>query len=360
MQYFENLFETEQEDDFMNVTPNTPGKVENARNASYLYWNDTPGTTKEEKAVGPSIGLKVNAGDNISLKAWTRFEEKTSYARDFNIAALASLLGNTFATSQGFEGYTIPDATDNLLGALTAAGYGNDTENTTPFAYLNYIIYDENMAVVNGDAVRVPAEAGSETSSLNLQGNEPVKLEFPERIFIPQNGYIYIWVSNESKNTRVWFDDLTVTHVQNMVVQASDYGVWGDVLREQLTDAKKYRFGYQGQFAEKDAETGWNHFELREYDAIIGRWTSVDPASQYFSPYEAQGNNPICRTDPDGGKDGPGDGDWGPSPESLQFALDLAKFRVAAGPSPTGFAFDGGKDTWEKTLTNPRYLQALR
>jgi hypothetical protein len=42
-----------------------------------------------------------------------------------------------------------------------------------------------------------------------------------------------------------------------------DYGVWGDVIQEQKTDKSDYRFGYQGQFAEKDEETGWHHFELR-------------------------------------------------------------------------------------------------
>ena len=27
-----------------------------------------------------------------------------------------------------------------------------------------------------------------------------------------------------------------------------------------------YRYNYQGQFAEDDLETGWNHFGLREYN----------------------------------------------------------------------------------------------
>ena len=99
----------------------------------------------------------------------------------------------------------------------------------------------------------------------------------------------------------MWFDDLTVTHSQSLVVQSTDYGVWGDVLREQKSDSKKYRFGYQGQFAEKDDETGWSHFELRELDPTMGRWTSVDPAGQFFSAYLAMSNNPVSATDPDGG-----------------------------------------------------------
>ncbi len=61
----------------------------------------------------------------------------------------------------------------------------------------------------------------------------------------------------------------------------------------------EYRFGYQGNFAEKDDETGWNHFELREFDPIIGRWLVPDPKRQYWiSCYVAMGNNPINLVDP--------------------------------------------------------------
>jgi len=84
-------------------------------------------------------------------------------------------------------------------------------------------------------------------------------------------------------------------------VQATDYGAWGDVLREQKSDTRKYRFGYQGQYA-RDEETGWGHFELREYDVVVGRWTSKDPAGQYFSPYIGMGNNPVTGMDVDGGE----------------------------------------------------------
>lgn len=69
----------------------------------------------------------------------------------------------------------------------------------------------------------------------------------------------------------------------------------------------EYRFGYQGQFAERDNETGWNHFELREYDAVIGRWLVIDPMRQHWSPYIAMSNNPVYMVDPNGGSDGPGD-----------------------------------------------------
>lgn len=118
----------------------------------------------------------------------------------------------------------------------------------------------------------------------------------------PGGKYIYVWVSCESFNTSIWFDDVKVTHTSPaMLVQATDYGVRGDVLREQKTDESEYRFGYQGQFAEKDEETGWNHFELREYDPVIGRWLVPDPYGVHWSPYLAMNNNPVNSVDPNGG-----------------------------------------------------------
>jgi len=56
-----------------------------------------------------------------------------------------------------------------------------------------------------------------------------------------------------------------------------------------------------GEYAEKDGETGWDNFYLRNYDPAIGRWLSVDPYGQYYSPYVGMGNDPINRFDPDGG-----------------------------------------------------------
>jgi|GEM_PF-2099328 len=44
-------------------------------------------------------------------------------------------------------------------------------------------------------------------------------------------------------------------------------------------------------------------FELRLWDGRLGRWLTVDPMGQYFSPYLGMGNNPISRIDPDGGMD---------------------------------------------------------
>lgn len=80
----------------------------------------------------------------------------------------------------------------------------------------------------------------------------------------------------------------------------SNYYAYGMKLPGKSLVSQPYRFGYQGQFAEKDQETGFNHFELRDYDSRLGRWMIADPAHQYNSPYMGMGNNPVSGVDPDG------------------------------------------------------------
>jgi RHS repeat-associated protein len=74
----------------------------------------------------------------------------------------------------------------------------------------------------------------------------------------------------------------------------------------QIVNGEPYRYGYQGEFAETDPETGKPMFQLRLYDPRINRWTTTDPYGQHASPYMSMGNSWPNRVDPDGGCDKPG------------------------------------------------------
>jgi RHS repeat-associated protein len=119
---------------------------------------------------------------------------------------------------------------------------------------------------------------------------------------VEQPGLLYITLYNRSNSTNfVYFDDLTVTQAHSRVVVGSDFYPFGLAMDgTEITD-EAYRYGYQGQFSEKDLTTGWNEFELRMYDARFGRWLSPDPYGQFASPYVGMGNNPIMSVDPTGG-----------------------------------------------------------
>jgi RHS repeat-associated protein len=124
----------------------------------------------------------------------------------------------------------------------------------------------------------------------------------PADITITDPGYMYIYLSNESTTpVDVYFDDFKVTQVHSNVVAGADYYPFGLVMSTREITQEPYRYGYQGQFAEKDNDTQFNIFDLRMYDARIGRWISPDPYGIGFSPYIGMGNNPVQFNDPDGG-----------------------------------------------------------
>ncbi len=296
MQYFERLFETEVNDYRMNKTSPLP-TVPTPTRAAYLYWNDTPGLTATDKAIGPAITLKVQASDTIRIEGFARYERQASFTRNVDLSILSALLGTTFTGTNGID--VTSTVTSMFQDGLSLGGFLTDTNPNTPYAYMNYILFDTNFDFVDGGVVRVDEDGAFWPGEENMGNFDHV--EFTTPIITTQAGYIYVWASNESRNAKVWFDDIKVTHSHGIVTQATDYEPWGLVMREQKSEIRNYRFGFQGKFAEKDLETGWNHFDLREYDPAIARWISGDLFEQHASPYLAMSNNPIVMADPDGG-----------------------------------------------------------
>ena len=114
----------------------------------------------------------------------------------------------------------------------------------------------------------------------------------------------------------------------------ADYYPFG---HEMASAGIPYRYGYQGEFAERDLETGWNAFEARMYDPVIGRWLSTDPARQYYSPYLAMGNDPVNAIDPDG---------------EFAFLIGAAVGAIAGG---LGKIMLDPDVTWSNALTNRKF-----
>ena len=115
----------------------------------------------------------------------------------------------------------------------------------------------------------------------------------------------------------VWYDDLKIEEIKTgaTLVSATDYYSGGMVMPgRMIRNGQAYRYGYQGEFAETDEETGKPAFQLRIYDPRINRWMSPDPYGQFASPYMAMDNRWNMSIDPTGGctvgVDCPEDFDW--------------------------------------------------
>jgi RHS repeat-associated protein len=241
-------------------------------------------------AIGPAIYLEVSPGDTVAMEVFARYTAQVSDANNV-VPALASAIAAGFGGQSPInEAVTLGEAFTEALAA--GAAVPTDAGSTAPKAYLQYILFNKNMSMAQHGHHMVSEEAGSSWQHLQL------------RVPIEEIGYIYIYVINESMDgVDVYFDDLEVQLIDAPLTSASDYYPYGLPISYRSHSSEHYRYGYQGQFAEKDEETGWNAFELRMYEPVIGRWIVPDPMRQYFSPYLAFGNNPISSVDPDGGND---------------------------------------------------------
>jgi RHS repeat-associated protein len=270
---------------------NTPGGNEAIR-----INNGQPNGGYAGRLVGPGIKLKVAPGDVITAEVWGYHEGGTGYSNTLATSSIAAAVATLFGGVSGAAGdpgktYSAFNQVYTGGGYSGAAGSGNDN---IPAGYLNLVMF-------NNDLLPNPTELPMAAIPITAGAFTKQKLTIGP-INIPAPGYVYIYVNDNSNSPNwVYFDDLKITHVHSPFVSGADYYPFGLTMSDREILTEPYRYGYQGQYAEEDSETGWNAFELRMYDARFGRWLSADPYGQFASPYVAMGNNPVSGTDPDGG-----------------------------------------------------------
>jgi RHS repeat-associated protein len=292
-----------------NVSPNNELKV--TRVSKPPLWTSNPSQqcvglrninlNSDNYAMGPNVILKVMAGDVIYSYADYYYAGTPATPTNNIISPLSASLVNAInaggvnTTIKG-AGFTSANFTAGGLSSFvtTQPSYG---VSTAPRAYLNIIYLDEQFNYVGAaDPIRVG------TNNMDY-------IETPANLKCPQNGYAYVFLSNATENMFVYFDNFKVNHTRGRIVEENHYYPFG--LKIAAISSSKLgtvenghlqnRFGYQGAFAEEDEYTGWNEFELRNYDPQRGRWTGVDPYDQFNSGYLGMGNNPVNYTDPTGG-----------------------------------------------------------
>ncbi len=94
-----------------------------------------------------------------------------------------------------------------------------------------------------------------------------------------------------------------VSYYTAEILSATDYYPFGFQMPGRVYEGEGYRYGFGGHERDDEVKGSGNTYstQLRLLDVRTGRWFSVDPCDQFFSPYISLGNNPLNGIDPDGG-----------------------------------------------------------
>jgi RHS repeat-associated protein len=104
----------------------------------------------------------------------------------------------------------------------------------------------------------------------------------------------------------VYFDDFKVEHVKSPVVSSQDYYPFGLTFGHyQRESSFNNQYQYNGKELQDELNLEWLDFHARQYEPAIGRFMSIDPASELMrrhGPYNFAFDSPLRFMDPDGMK----------------------------------------------------------
>lgn len=255
--------------------------------------------------------IKVMAGDRVDIFGKSYYYAPgTSFTDGNSISLIVSDILSAFLGTTGNPA-SQKGLTEPIIESLNSGSYAlpanlmrgaDGTTSTTPKAYINYIFFDEQFRY-----------AGSGFSQVGSSGT--VKSHWSDaslqNIPVPKNGYLYVYVSNES-NQDVFFDNLQVVHKRGPVLEETHYYPFGLTMEGISSKAagsliNRYKFNNGTELSNQEFSDG-SGLELYEtpfrgYDPQIGRFWQIDVmASEYetWSPYVFSFNNPVNLNDPSG------------------------------------------------------------
>jgi RHS repeat-associated protein len=265
----------------------------NSANQKVSRLNASSGINKK---VGPSLVLKVMAGDKVQISTYAFYNtavQPPPGGVDLTSEILSLLSTGVVNNSAGKITSTSAVSTAVNPGVTNFLTNNRPYDNAKPKAYLNWILFDNQFNYISSNSGVQQAQPGASKQALVA----PLQL-------IAKNGYLYVYVSNESQQD-VYFDDLNVKHYTGPLVQEQSYYPFG-LQMAGISDKALNRLSSQNKFnggVELEEEYGVNLYStfFRQYDPQLGRFSGVDKKAEQqstFSTYHFAANNPVSFNDP--------------------------------------------------------------
>jgi RHS repeat-associated protein len=256
------------------------------------------GLTGQKTGLG--IVLKVMAGDEVKISAESFYTMPGGGAGSPILMSVTELLTSLVSNS----------AVTGTHNGITTTAVGNIDANTsnlenfinqsapsnTAKAYLNYILFDNQMKYISAGAEPVKDNGGYKLHSQFV--NTPIP--------VAKSGYIYVFVSNES-NLPVYFDNFAITHTPGVILEETHHYPFGLVMhgisskRANIQVNKENTF--QDQRFDNELDLNWVQFKWRNHDPQIGRFIEIDPLSEkyvYNSTYAFSENKVVAHIELEG------------------------------------------------------------
>ncbi|WP_437921158.1 RHS repeat domain-containing protein [Sphingobacterium sp. LRF_L2] len=167
---------------------------------------------------------------------------------------------------------------------------------------------------------KLQAKYSNGTSSFTIDYINGIQYQQGQIVFIQtdegrarKNGNSYVFeydINDHLGNKRITFipNPTDLTQSTAKVVQQNSYYPYGMTMYGDgqngfhlaYVDGEKNKYLYSGKELYDQGDLNWYDHGARMYDPAIGRWSVMDPATQFINPYLAMGNNPVVYVDPDG------------------------------------------------------------